>query len=126
MILLDTHIVLATLGQTDLVLPPAIETEIRKRTPRCVSVATIWEIAIKYRLSKLQLSINVHELPRLLADINISVLAVQASHTLADISPEPPTKDPFDRLLLGVCAAERMKLLTIDRALMGHPLSWKP
>ena len=123
--LLDTHIVLAILGQTDLILPPAVENLLRQTKSQYVSVVTIWEIAIKHRIGKLTLSIDLKNLPNLLVDIDIGILPIVSQHTLADIGIEPLTKDPFDRLLLGVCAAEHMKLLTMDRALMTHPLAWR-
>ncbi len=123
--LLDTHIVLAVLGQTDLVLPNAVEIVLKQAKGQSVSVVTIWEIAIKHRIGKLTLSIDVKRLPDLLAEIDILVLPIESRHALADIGPEPLTKDPFDRLLLGVCAAEHMKLLTMDRALATHPLVWR-
>jgi PIN domain nuclease of toxin-antitoxin system len=88
-------------------------------------VASIWEIAIKHRIGKLSISFNLSRLPRILEDIGIAVLDIEPKHALADIGIEPITKDPFDRLLLGVCAAEGMKLLTIDKALVDHPLAWR-
>jgi PIN domain nuclease of toxin-antitoxin system len=123
--LLDTHIVLAVLGQTDLILPSPVENLLRQTKSQFVSVVTIWEIAIKHRIGKLTLSIELKNLPNLLVDIDIGILPIEPQHTLADIGLEPLTKDPFDRLLLGVCAAEHMKLLTLDRALAAHPLAWR-
>jgi PIN domain nuclease of toxin-antitoxin system len=122
---LDTHMVLAILRQTDLDLPPAIASRLREPKNSFVSVASIWEIAIKHRIGKLSISFNLNRLPHILEDIGIAVLDIEPQHTLADIGPEPITKDPFDRLLLGVCAAEGMKLLTIDKALVDHPLTWR-
>jgi PIN domain nuclease of toxin-antitoxin system len=122
---LDTHMVLAILRQTDLDLPPAIASRLREPKNSFVSVASIWEIAIKHRIGKLSISFNLNSLPHILEDIGIAVLDVESKHTLADIGPEPITKDPFDRLLLGVCAVEGMKLLTIDKALVDHPLAWR-
>lgn len=122
---LDTHMVLSILGQTDLDLPPEIANRLREPANSFVSVASIWEIAIKYRIGKLSISFNLDRLPHILEDIGIAVLDIEPKHTLADIGPEPITKDPFDRLLLGVCAAEGMKLLTIDKALVDHPLTWR-
>jgi PIN domain nuclease of toxin-antitoxin system len=122
---LDTHMVLAILRQTDLDLPPAIASRLREPKNSFVSVASIWEIAIKHRIGKLSISFNLNRLPHILEDIGIAVLDIEPQHTLADIGPEPITKDPFDRLLLGVCAAEGMKLLTIDKALVDHPLAWR-
>ena len=122
---LDTHMVLAVLGQTDLDLPPEIANRLREPANSFVSVASIWEIAIKHRIGKLSISFNLNRLPHILEDIGIAALDIEPKHTLADIGPEPITKDPFDRLLLGVCAAEGMKLLTIDKALVDHPLVWR-
>ena len=125
MILLDTHILLSALGQVDLDLPPAIQQELAENDDAATSVASIWEIAIKQRIGKLRLTFAIDRLPTLIMRQDISILEIATEHTLANIGPEPTTKDPFDRLLLGVCAAERIQLLTIDRALAAHPLSWR-
>jgi PIN domain nuclease of toxin-antitoxin system len=124
-ILLDSHIVLTALGLVDITLTPAMHREMTYRENVYVSVASIWELAIKYRLGKLGLSVPPQLLADLLGRLNIEVLPVHARHAVADVGPEPTTKDPFDRLLLGVCAAEGMKLLTIDRDLADHPLAWR-
>ena len=126
MILLDTHIVLSALGQVDLALPLPIHQEISQTTEANVSVATIWEIAIKHRLGKMRLTFDIEKLPLMISRQKIEIIEITSYHTLADVGPEPTTKDPFDRLLLGVCAVEGMKLLTMDRALVGHPLAWHP
>lgn len=89
-----------------------------------VSTATLWELAIKYRLGKLDPGFDLMQGPALLAEADYVLLDIYYSHVFADIGPEPQTKDPFDRLLLGVCAAEGLKLVTLDRALATHPLVW--
>ncbi len=124
MILLDSHIVLAVLGFTDITLTPAMHREVSNRENIHVSVASIWELAIKYRLGKLGLGVPPAYLADLLERINIGVLPITAAHAVADLRLEPLTNDPFDRLLLGVCAIEGMKLLTLDSKLVGHPLAW--
>jgi PIN domain nuclease of toxin-antitoxin system len=124
-ILLDSHILLNALGLADIKLAPEMHREMTNRENVYVSVASIWELAIKYRLGKLGLSIPPQFLADLLERLNIEVLPVHARHVVADVGSEPATKDPFDRLLLGVCAAEGMKLLTVDRELVNHPLAWR-
>ena len=126
MVLLDTHIVLAALGQSQIVLPSAMKRHLTQEGRVFVSVATLWELAIKHRLGKLGLSIGLMEILGLLQDLNMKILPVQAVHALTEIGFEPGTKDPFDRLLLGVCAAEGFKLVTLDQALVNHPLVWRP
>jgi PIN domain nuclease of toxin-antitoxin system len=123
--LLDTHIMLAALGQVDLSLPESIRNELVGQDEIFVSVVSIWEIAIKHRIGKLKLSIPLALLPILIADQNIKVLSITTEHTLSSIKPELITKDPFDRLLLGICAVEGMRLLTLDRAIVDHPLAWR-
>lgn len=125
MILLDSHIVLTALGFADIKLTPAMHREMTSRENVYVSVASIWELAIKHRLGKLGLSVSPQSLSDLLGRLNIEVLPVYARHAVADVGSEPATNDPFDRLLLGVCAAEGMKLLTVDRELVNHPLAWR-
>jgi PIN domain nuclease of toxin-antitoxin system len=123
--LLDTHIVLSALGRSNIAIPKAMRDFLSSQKGQCVSVATIWEIAIKSRLGKIGLEIDLHQLPELIADLNLRILPVQTAHAIADIGVEPATKDPFDRLLLGICAAEGLKLVTLDRVLAEHPLAWR-
>jgi PIN domain nuclease of toxin-antitoxin system len=90
-----------------------------------ISVANLWEIAIKVRLGKLPLRVSLEDLPTFIDSVGFALLTIKASHVLADVDPEPPTRDPFDRLLLAQCSVEGLQLVTLDRALAAHPLSWQ-
>lgn len=90
------------------------------------SVASLWEIAIKSRIGKLKLKTELALLAQSLQDMHISLLMINERHVLAEVFPEPRTRDPFDRLLLSQCKVEDMRLLTTDRALAAHPLAWRP
>lgn len=126
-LLLDTHIVLAEFGQGDAVPPPDIRRQLDDPASDLhVSVATLWEIAIKYRLGKLDLSIDLQRFPELFRVSRLNLVAINERHVLADVFPEPPTRDPFDRLLLAQCQVEGFRLVTLDRALAGHPLAAAP
>lgn len=86
-------------------------------SPCAVSVASIWEVALKHRLGKLPVS------PRRFRDEMRSsgtvILSVRDEHvlTMADVADSHP--DPFDRLLVGVAQAEDLVLLTADAALIA-------
>jgi PIN domain nuclease of toxin-antitoxin system len=88
------------------------------------SVVSLWEIAIKHRLGRLPLPCPLEEWPGALSAFAIALMDVAASHVLAEADPAPNTRDPFDRLLLAICQAEKMRLVTFDRSLLGHPLAW--
>ena len=125
-LLLDTHIALACIDRRlgDLPLPMASAVELPENSV-WISVVNIWELAIKSRVGKFSATIDLDKWPDAFRLMEIGLQPVLISHVLADIGPEPPHKDPFDRLLLGVCAAEGLKLVTRDRALVNHPLSWR-
>jgi PIN domain nuclease of toxin-antitoxin system len=88
-----------------------------------VSVATLWEITIKARLGKLDPGMPVEELADYLESAGFLLLDVTRHHAVASVDPEPPTRDPFDRMLLAQCGVEGLSLVTLDRALAVHPLA---
>jgi PIN domain nuclease of toxin-antitoxin system len=125
-LLLDTHFLLNLIGASSAPLDESHgELLVDPRMARWGSVASIWEIAIKYRLGKLTLSTPLSDLPSVFLGMGISLLTIDHRHVLTTLDPEPTTRDPFDRLLLAQCAVEGMRLLTIDRVLAAHPLAWR-
>jgi PIN domain nuclease of toxin-antitoxin system len=90
------------------------------------SAASLWEVAIKTRLRKLDPLRPLHELPDLYETFGLRLLDIDHRHAIHWLQPEPPTRDPFDRLLLAQCAVEDLRLVTIDRALAAHALAWRP
>jgi PIN domain nuclease of toxin-antitoxin system len=83
----------------------------------------LWEIAIKWRLGKLRISGNLELLPAIVTSVGLELISINEHHVLATIQPEPPTRDPFDRLLLAQCSVEDLRLVTVDRALISHELA---
>jgi PIN domain nuclease of toxin-antitoxin system len=91
-----------------------------------VSVASLWEIAIKSRLGKLDVGVSLADVPANVKSGGLKMLGIDVSHVLHTLDPEPPTRDPFDRLLLAQCHVEDLRLVTVDRALVDHPLAFRP
>lgn len=89
------------------------------------SVASLWEIAIKARLRKLEVNVEPGDIAPLLRSLSIDVLPITERHATAELTTVPPTRDPFDRMLLAQCQVEDLRLVTVDRALVGHPLAWQ-
>ena len=123
---MDTHTLLAIIEQQLDRFTPGIRSLLADSTGEFhVSVASLWEIAIKWRLGKLQLTPGLKTLPRLLTSMGIELISINEHHTLIAVEPEPLTRDPFDRLLLAQCQVEGLRLVTIDRALIDHPMAFK-
>ena len=84
-------------------------------SPCAVSVASIWEVALKHGLGKLPVS-PLRFRDEMLA-AGAVILSVSDEHVLTAADVADTHRDPFDRLLLGVALAEGLQLLTADTAL---------
>ena len=123
-LLLDTHVLLALIERGGARLPDAVfELATHRDGEHHLSAASLWEIAIKWRLGKLRLTLSLSALPALIGDMGIKIVAINERHALASVEPEPATRDPFDRMLLAQCRIEGLRLVTVDRALVSHPLA---
>lgn len=77
-----------------------------------VSAASLWEIAIKTSLGKLDAP---SDLPQIIRDEGFEVLEVGAEHAWAvRVLPLSEHKDPFDRLLAAQAITERLAVISND------------
>jgi PIN domain nuclease of toxin-antitoxin system len=126
-LLLDTHIMLSLAAGRPDQFGTSIAKALSSPTNALhVSVTSLWETVIKWRLGKLALREDPVAYPALLAGFGITILPLTDRHVVTDYDPEPTTRDPFDRILLSICRADDLKLVTADGALTAHPLAWHP
>jgi PIN domain nuclease of toxin-antitoxin system len=83
-----------------------------------VSSASIWEVAIKARLGKIQT--DPEELLELTERAGLRELPVSSRHAVASKDLRLVHKDPFDRLLVAQAVSESMRLLTADARLAAY------
>ncbi len=122
-LLIDTHIALDLLRQTLGKRRPEIARLLSDpATFGFVSVVSLWETAIKTRLRKLDPGMPLEDAAGYFEALGLAILPIEISHVITAVEPEPLTRDPFDRLLLAQCHIEKLRLVTIDRALVAHPL----
>jgi PIN domain nuclease of toxin-antitoxin system len=114
-ILLDTHVWLWWLSEPEQ-LPPRIRQAIEEGSNEIlISVASSWEIAIKYALGKLPLPETPGNfVPSRLLREGFSTLHIEHRHALAVASLPPHHRDPFDRLLIAQAQAESIPIATVD------------
>ena len=82
-----------------------------------VSAATVWEIAIKIALGKLEFR---GEMVEQLALNNLLSLAVTVPHALAAGALPVLHSDPFDRMLIAQAKIESLTLMTHDARLRDY------
>ena len=92
-------------------------------TKLLLSVASLWEIALKVRTGKLELPETADFFHRHMALLGIdAVLAIEARHVFALFGLPDHHRDPFDRLLAAQCVAEKLPLIASDPMLRRYPI----
>ena len=86
-----------------------------------VSVASIWEIAIKHRLGKLP--VPPERFRDDMARGGATILSIHDEHAIASAGLATDHADPFDRLLVATALVEGLQLLTADAALVALGVS---
>lgn len=122
-LLLDTHALLWLLAG-DKRTPEWLRADGEgERRDLYVSDVSIWEIAIKSSLGRLDVP---EDLPIIIEESGFQRLAIKTSHVWAVRELESIHGDPFDRLLVVQALEEGMTLVSSDRALghYGVPTRW--
>jgi PIN domain nuclease of toxin-antitoxin system len=116
-LLLDTHIFCWWFYQPERLSPKTLKL-IRGAERVFVSSASIWEVAIKARLGKIDA--DPKELFEQIERNNFHELTVSSKHALAVATLPLNHTDPFDRLLIAQATAEPLHFLTADSILKQY------
>jgi PIN domain nuclease of toxin-antitoxin system len=126
-ILLDTHIFLWYVG-ADPKLPDSYQAAILDPGNEVsLSVASLWEIAIKHQLGKLPLPappaayITKQRLAHQIASLAIEEADIAALATLAQLH-----RDPFDRILIAQAMRHGLTIATVDAAIKAYSIPTLP
>lgn len=126
-LLLDTHIFLWFVFAEAALNPYARSLVEDERNTKFLSIASVWEMAIKHSIGKLPLTLPFREfVQQQLEDSGFTLLPIQFEHA-AQVSSLPlHHRDPFDRLIIAQSIVEGMAIVSADRAfdLYGVPRLW--
>jgi PIN domain nuclease of toxin-antitoxin system len=116
-LLLDTHVFLWAVADS-----PSLTSEARRTIANAdevyVSAASIWEVAIKAGLGKIQ--VDIGQLAGAIGASGFVELPVTVAHA-ASVSGLPHHhRDPFDRMLVAQAMTEPLVLLTADAMLSQY------
>ena len=88
-----------------------------------VSVASIWEAAIKEGLGKLKLPYDLrHDLPKILDENGFPMIGIDFSEAAAVRDLPRLHGDPFDRLMVVQAQVRRLKVISSDPVFEGYGL----
>lgn len=114
--LLDTHILLWALTEPKRLTPAARAAIVDRSNSVFVSVASGWEIAIKYGLGKLPLPLPPGDLvPQGIERSGFQLAPIRLEHALAVADLPKHHADPFDRLLITQALIDNLTIVTVDK-----------
>ena len=111
--LLDTHTLLWFLDKSEYLSQKAFSL-ITSDEKIYVSIVTLWEIAIKRSIKKLNINHSSSELKEICEKENIEILPLSEKHI--DLIHEMPFfhNDPFDRMIIAQAQSENLSIITKD------------
>ncbi len=114
-LLLDTHVMLWALSAPRTLAAPARTLIADPVNDVWISVASLWEVAIKQQLEKLALPKPAREwLPPALVATGISTLDIRPQHAYVAGALPDHHRDPFDRMIIAQAQEEGLTVVTRD------------
>ena len=114
-LLLDTHTFLWFIGGDTNLSGTAKSIIMDRTTSRLLSIASLWEIAIKINARKLQIGMSFEELhSKYIYGNGISLLTIELEHLDAFTTLPLHHRDPFDRLIIAQAQSENIPILSRD------------
>jgi PIN domain nuclease of toxin-antitoxin system len=116
--LLDTHAYLWWLADSPRLSDAARRAIADSSSLVHVSAASIWEIAIKQELGRLQ-TISADLVAEIEANQFLE-LPIRGTHAARAAQLPPHHRDPFDRVLVAQAQIENLTLVSSDRAMLAY------
>ena len=119
-LLLDMHILLWAITNDSRLPSNVRELLLDPHNDVFFSAATIWEIAIKRSLRRIEMPVSAEEAVRLFRDSGYEELGISSAHA-AHVEGLPMIHaDPFDRILVVQALTEPMRLITRDKVVAAY------
>jgi len=117
--LVDTHVALWAMDDDPRFGPEARVALADPLADVVVSVASVWEMAIKVKIGKLRAP---DDLVQALEATGVEILSINAEHALAAAALPLHHRDPFDRMLVAQATLEGHTLVSADAALRAYEI----
>lgn len=121
--LVDTHVWLWLLEAPEKLAPSTLF-NLEHASELVLSVASVWELAIKVNLGKVNLPRGVSNArDEFLLQAGAEELPICSAHALAAAQLPRLHRDPFDRLLIGQAQVEALVLVTADEVIRKYDVA---
>ena len=87
-----------------------------------VSIASIWELAIKLSLKKIETKISLPDIEAYIIEREFTMLNISFKHLNALSALLIHHRDPFDRLLIAQALTEDLTIISADKEFQAYPV----
>jgi len=122
--LLDTHVVLWAMYEYDRIPSTVMQILLDEKHRKFVSIASLWEIAIKNRIGKLPLPMGIEEIYQGVNLFGYGFSTIDSTHIKTYNTPPLLHRDPFDGMLIATTIVENFILITADENIQKYDVSW--
>ena len=120
--LLDTHTLIWFLGGDKSLSVKARKAIEGDNVINFVSIASIWEIAIKISLGRLSINVSFEKLNVELDKNSFQLLPITFNDTVILSSLPFFHRDPFDRIIISQSVANNFTVISKDKAFAKYPI----
>lgn len=114
-LLLDTHSFIWFVNGDENLSAKAKKEILKPSNTKLISIASIWEMAIKTSLGKLKIHRPFKEVLNQINENGFEILPIDFEHTLLVNQLEFHHRDPFDRLIIAQAISEGLTIMTRDK-----------
>jgi PIN domain nuclease of toxin-antitoxin system len=112
--LLDTHTFLWFIEGSSNLSKKARSAIENSQNKNYISIASIWEMAIKLSIGRLKLDVDIEDLKQEILKNNFEILPLDFEHIIKLTSLDVIHKDPFDRILISQAIFEGLIIISKD------------
>lgn len=124
-LLLDTHIFLWFVNDDPRLSDYLKDLIENKNNFSFLSVASLWEMSIKYNLGKLKLIPSYEKfVEKEVEQSSIILLNISSQHLKINASLPFHHRDPFDRMIISQSVAENISIVTVDSAFTQYSITF--
>lgn len=125
-LLLDTHVILWYLEDNPRLSSAMGDVLESTQNTLYLSIASLWEIAIKITIGKLNLAYSFDDLQAALIQFDIAILPIEFKDTRQYLSLPLHHRDPFDRIIISQALTHQLQIVSCDHVFVDYsvPLFW--
>ncbi|MCF6268835.1 MAG: type II toxin-antitoxin system VapC family toxin [Melioribacteraceae bacterium] len=121
--LFDTHTLLWSVGDTTKLSENVKQLYLNSNNNIFFSIVSIWELAIKIRLQKLNLNVPLQNfVDEHILGNNIQILDLKLNHLFKLEKLPLHHRDPFDRIIISQAFVENLPIVGIDKTFDNYQI----